>query len=219
MNAGRHPALVVRWEMVCFGRRALACGGQPTLMTTSPQLPEELVPSGEEAALRADFDAALGEVRDEVFTYLRHRLGDRETAADLTQEALLRMMKYRDAPGIEDHRALLFRIVHNLVLEHWRAQYRHHAAQHVALDDVAPLQLDQPSVEAIVDARQTVDHLLTQTIAGLPPKCRLAFMLSRFDELTYPQVAAKMGISVKMVEKHITRALVACRLAVGDRDF
>jgi hypothetical protein len=28
-----------------------------------------------------------------------------------------------------------------------------------------------------------------------------------------------MGISVKMVEKHITRALVACRLAVGDRDF
>jgi RNA polymerase sigma-70 factor (ECF subfamily) len=44
-------------------------------------------------------------------------------------------------------------------------------------------------------------------------------MLSRFDGLTYPQVADKMGISVKMVEKHITRALVACRLAVGDRDF
>jgi RNA polymerase sigma-70 factor (ECF subfamily) len=188
-------------------------------MTMSPYLPEELVPPGEEVELRADFNATLGEVRDEVFTYLRHRLGDRETAADLTQEALLRMLKYRDAPGIEDRRAMLFRIVHNLVLEHRRAQYRHHAAQHVPLDDVAPLRKDQPAVETIVDARQTLDRLLTKTIAELPPKCRLAFMLSRFDGLTYPQVADKMGISVKMVEKHITRALVACRLAVGDRDF
>jgi RNA polymerase sigma-70 factor (ECF subfamily) len=74
-------------------------------------------------------------------------------------------------------------------------------------------------VEAIADTHQAIDRLFTEAIAKLPPKCRLAFMLSRFDGLTYPQVAAKMGISVKMVEKHITRALIACRLAVGDRNF
>lgn len=188
-------------------------------MNMPSHLPEDLVPQGEEAEFRADFYATLGEVRDEVFAYLRRRLGDSETAADLTQEALLRMMKYRDAPEIEDRRAMLFRIVHNLVLEHRRAQYRHHAARHVPLDEVAPLQMDQPSLEAIADAHQAIDRLFTEAIAKLPPKCRLAFMLSRFDGLTYPQVAARMGISVKMVEKHITRALIACRLAVGDRDF
>jgi len=37
--------------------------------------------------------------------------------------------------------------------------------------------------------------------------------------MSYPQIADQMGISVKMVEKHITKALVACRAAVGDRDF
>lgn len=41
-------------------------------------------------------------------------------------------------------------------------------------------------------------------------------MLNRIDGLTYPEVAAVMGISVKMVEKHISRALAASRAAVGE---
>lgn len=188
-------------------------------MIVPPLESEERVPRDEEAEFRVGFDASLAEVRDELLAYLRRRLGDRESAADLTQEALLRMLKYRDAPEIEDRRAMLFRIAHNLVLEYRRARYRHHVAQHVSLDDAGPLRMSQSQVEAIADAQQTLDRLLTHTIAELPPKCRLAFMLNRFDELTYPQVAARMHISVKMVEKHITRALAACRLAVGDRDF
>lgn len=180
---------------------------------------EEPTPPGEGDGLRADFDASLIEIRGELLAYMRLRLGDREVAADLTQEALLRMLKYRDRAEIENRRAMLFRIAHNLVLEYRRAQYRHHAARHVSLDDAVPLRMDQPPMESMLDTRRALDQLLNRTLAELPPKCRLAFMLSRFDGLTYPQVAAKMGISVKMVEKHITRALVACRLAVGDRDF
>ena len=49
----------------------------------------------------------------------------------------------------------------------------------------------------------------------MSPKCRKAFVLHRADGLTYPEIAAAMGISVKMVEKHISRALAECRVAVG----
>ncbi|MEL1263045.1 RNA polymerase sigma factor [Pseudoxanthomonas putridarboris] len=168
---------------------------------------------------RDAFDAALALHRNEVMQYLRKRLGDQDAAADLTQEALSRMMKYRDSGRIDDHRLMLFRIANNLLLEHHRTRQRHRADSHYSLEDTGPLRAPDPPVEVTIDARQAIDTLLKRTITQLPPKCRLAFMLSRFDGMSYPQIAEEMGISVKMVEKHITKALLACRAAVGDRDF
>lgn len=189
-------------------------------VSSPPQLDPSERWTGVGAPNRRDaFDAALGEHRDELLHYLRKRLGDRELASDLAQETLSRMMKYRDADDIEDYRQMLFRIANNLISEHHRTRQRHHAGDHHSIDDTGPLRSADPPVEAIVDARQAIDILLKRTIGDLPPKCRLAFMLSRFDGLSYPQIAERMGVSVKMVEKHITKALLACRAAVGDRDF
>lgn len=173
----------------------------------------------EKAQRRAEFDAEVMPYRDELFRYMRRRTGDPDTAADLTQETFSRMMVYRDAAHIADRWLLMYRIANNLVLEYQRAGYRHRASRHVSLDDVEPLSANDPPVEEIVDARIAVELLFKHTIAELPPKCRQAFRLSRVEGLTYPQVAARMGISVKMVEKHITRALQSCRAAVGERDF
>lgn len=186
---------------------------------TLPPPGSDLLPLEEEPPLRAAFDATLVELRDDLLAYLHRQFHDSETAADLAQESLLRMMKYREAPQISDRRAMLFHIAHNLVLEHRRTLGRRHASQHVSLDDVAPLRSVQPSVETIVDARLAIERVIKRAIAKLPPNCALAFALNRVDGLSYPQIAKEMGISVKMVEKHISRALLACRAEVGDREF
>ena len=187
-----------------------------------PSPPTDSIPSsmpGGRGLPRDLFDAAVAIHRGELLQYLHKRLGDREVAADLAQETLSRMMKYRDADNIEDYRLMQFRVANNLILEYHRTRKRHHARNHYSLEDTGPLRSPEPPVEAIIDARQAIDTLLKHTITQLPPKCRLAFMLSRFDGLSYQQIADRMGISVKMVEKHITKALLACRAAVGDRDF
>ncbi|MCD9008078.1 RNA polymerase sigma factor [Luteimonas sp. XNQY3] len=109
----------------------------------------------------------------------------------------------------------MYRIAWNLLREHWRTQRRYHAFSHVPLDLIEPLLGDAASVEDIVDARRALHRLSSQTLDALPSKCRKAFVLHRVDGLTYPEIAAAMGISVKMVEKHIGRALARCRAALG----
>ncbi|MBB5674292.1 RNA polymerase sigma factor [Xanthomonas sp. WHRI 6108] len=168
----------------------------------------------EPAAGRARFDQAIGLLHADLLAYMRRRLRDPDTANDLTQETLLRLLAYRDAPDIGDYALLMYRIAHNVVLEHWRTRHRRHANAHVALDLIAQLAADGAHVDQIADARRILQHLHTHTLPALPPRCRQAFILNRIDGLTYPQVAAAMDISIKMAEKHISRALAACRNAL-----
>ncbi len=52
---------------------------------------------------------------------------------------------------------------------------------------------------------------ITDAINSLPPKCRAIFQLSRFEELTYKEIAAKLDISVKTVENQMGKALKVLR--------
>ncbi len=52
---------------------------------------------------------------------------------------------------------------------------------------------------------------ITKAINALPPKCRTIFQLSRFEDLTYKEIAKKLGISVKTVENQMGKALRVLR--------
>jgi RNA polymerase sigma-70 factor (ECF subfamily) len=69
------------------------------------------------------------------------------------------------------------------------------------LPSVAPEQEDALEVEDLHrQYRDAVQHLT--------PRTREVFILHRVDELTYTEIAARLGISVSTVEYHIMRALV-----------
>ena len=58
--------------------------------------------------------------------------------------------------------------------------------------------------------------LYANTLASLPPPCAAAFVAVREDELSYAAAAKKLGISVKMVAKHISHAHSVFRLALRE---
>ena len=63
-----------------------------------------------------------------------------------------------------------------------------------------------------MNARELMEHseleqLVDAAIDSLPEKCRLVFVLSRFEELTYNEIADQLGISPKTVENQISKAL------------
>lgn len=63
-------------------------------------------------------------------------------------------------------------------------------------------------------AKETEEEIY-QLISSLPSQCKEAFMLSRFEQLSYKAIAHRMGISVNTVEKHVAKALKILRDKLG----
>ncbi|KQP37900.1 sigma-70 family RNA polymerase sigma factor [Pseudorhodoferax sp. Leaf274] len=149
----------------------------------------------------------------ELLNFLARQVRDRDAAADLAQESYVRVLAVQHAgQAIVDMRALLYRTAHNLLVDrHRRAAVRRH-------DDLDALaEHEQPHAPAHLQpeealAAMQVVRAYVATIEALPPRCREAFVLHVFDGLSHAQVGQHMGISASMVEKHIVRAMVACKL-------
>ncbi|HMN43709.1 MAG TPA: sigma-70 family RNA polymerase sigma factor [Povalibacter sp.] len=150
---------------------------------------------------------------DSLIRFLRQRLRVKEDAADVAQEAYIRMMQYEGSREIQSPSSMLFRIAINVANDLGRAEQARRVSDQTPIDGLE-LASGQPAVEREIAAEQDLDRLY-DAIEHLPPKCRHVFLLSRVHEMTYPQIAAHCGISVKMVEKHISHALAICMKKVG----
>ena len=143
---------------------------------------------------------------------LRKRLSNREDAADLAQDTFLRLLR---APVPQDQirepRRYLATIAKGLVTD----LFRRRALERAYLDYLAGLpQALAPSAEDQWALQQTlleVDRMLQ----GLPPKVRAAFVLAQFEELSYPEIAQRLGISLRTVSNYLARALEHCCLAMA----
>ncbi|WP_306607812.1 RNA polymerase sigma factor [Azonexus sp.] len=149
---------------------------------------------------------------DELSRFLTRHVGCRELAADLTHELFLRLLsKETTSTGIRHQRGFLFRCARNLATEaatssRWRRSTVDETA--TAIEECHGTQ----NPERQTEDKQALDRLLT-VVLELPPRCRDAFILHKFEGMTYGEVAEHMGISVGAVEKHMARALQACRAA------
>jgi len=150
----------------------------------------------------------------ELCSFLALRLNCRETARELAHESFIRVMGQGSDAVIANPRALLYRIAGNLAIDHYRAS-KAHAGFHVELDDCAELPCGKPGPEQIIAARQMMERL-RRAIEALPPQCRRIFMRHKFDGIPHAEIALEYGITKNAVEKHLIRALVNLRGAMGE---
>lgn len=151
---------------------------------------------------------------EDLLRFCSRSVKDTDAARDVVQEAYARFLAAQREGGasVLQPGAMLRQIAkHLLVDRHRRAVVR----AHDNLDDLhewehpaAPRHL-QPD-EAL--ASMQVIRAYVATIEALPPRCREAFVLHVFEDLPHAQIAQQMGISYSMVEKHIVRGMVACKL-------
>ena len=160
------------------------------------------------------FDAAFRAHHGTLVHFLRRRVGTDDEARDIAQEAYLRLLRYRENQNLGSLKALVFRIAANVLGMRARTARAHHQADHRPLEEHLDLAINEISAEQRLYGEQQLDRLM-EVIERLPMKCQQVFILSRFHDMGYAQIADRCGISIKMVEKHISNALQICRTEVG----
>ena len=61
-----------------------------------------------------------------------------------------------------------------------------------------------------------LDEMINISINSLPPQCRTVFMLSRFENYSYAEIAKELNLSVKTIENHMGKALRIMRMQLAD---
>lgn len=158
-------------------------------------------------------DAFFRAERADLVSFLRRRTATEEDAQDAAQESMARLLRYSGSEPPVVWKSLLYRIATNVALDQGRRAQRHHTAQHVSLEDEEPVSPAPAHEDAL--AREQMLARVRTAILGLPPKCRQVYLLS-LEGWKQTQIATHCGISVKMVEKHVTKALAAIRRQAGE---
>lgn len=144
----------------------------------------------------------------ELVGYFSKSLGDSEHAKDIVQETYLRISAMGErSNAILEPRAFLYQTAKRIIIDEWRKNKEYTT---VALNEAEQMShsYEEPLEHLLSSSRMKILH---HTINSLPPRCQEAFRLHKFEGYSHKEIAIKMGISKNAVEKHIIKALLACK--------
>jgi RNA polymerase sigma-70 factor (ECF subfamily) len=128
-----------------------------------------------------------------------------EEAADLVQEAYLKLLQMENWAAIRDPRSYTVTMIRNLVLQRVRRD------QVVAITDIpgpglAEVRDEAPGVFETVAAREALLDLLAD-VERLPPVCRRVIRMRKFEERSPREIALALDIRISTVETHLARGM------------
>lgn len=151
---------------------------------------------------------------DELVEHIRRRFGERGFAREVVHDVCVQLLEKREKEGVRTPLALLRKIAHDNAMSRYRGE-RRRQAWIVAVPELPEVEANTASPERQLDAGKTLERLV-QAIEGLPPRCQMVFVMHKIHELPQAEVAERLGISLKTVEKHLRLGMAACRDYLGD---
>lgn len=162
---------------------------------------------------RADFETLFKTHYSLLCSYANGFLKDVDASEEVVQEVMFRIWTGRESLIIETSmQSYLFRAVRNgcmNVIKHQGIRDNYRAFREKERIEFQRSQEDEMIVTEL-------EQKIREAIDKLPSERRKVFILSRYDGLTYGQIAEKLDISVKTVENQMGKALKSLRVELSD---
>ena len=149
-----------------------------------------------------------------LYNYSLQFTRDQNQSRDLVHEVFLKIWESRNTLDNFAVEALMFKMTRNLCLNHIK-HIRIVQNKHTDLRETSKWEelyrIEFMKDEPIMLIEEELKNLIVNIIKDLPEKCKEVFQMSRIQGLQNKEIAIKLGISVKAVEKHIHKALTEFR--------
>lgn len=141
----------------------------------------------------------------QVRNFLYYKTSQPDLSEDVAQDAFVKLWETREKIDKSSLKAYVFTIANNLMInklkrEQLKFKFLNYSEQRN--DNVTP--------EYLIEM-QEFDQKLQAVLAKIPEGAREVFLMNRIDGLKYREIAEMLGLSMKAVEKRMSRALSILR--------
>lgn len=158
---------------------------------------------------REEFKLIYDQYFDAIRRYLYYRSGNAELSSDIAQEAFVKVWEKQFEYQEKGTKSLLYKIAIDLLISHFRREK-------VSSDYMQEFKFQYDESDQVDELEfKELKELYEKALLELPEKQRDVFLMSRVEALTYKDIAERLDISVKAVEKRISSALAKLKLKMN----
>ncbi|TBU97775.1 sigma-70 family RNA polymerase sigma factor [Stutzerimonas kirkiae] len=138
--------------------------------------------------------------------WFQRRLGSPQQAADLSQDAFLRLLEKTDFANHPTPLSFLRLVARGLLIDFYRRSalersYLHYLAQQ-------PQDLQPDPQQRVADLQQL--RLIDSQLDGLPTRVKRAFLLHRLAGMSQARIAEELGLSPARIQQYLAKATLHC---------
>ena len=135
----------------------------------------------------------------ELVNFATSRLGNREEAEDLVQDAFIKMMTFEGMINEMTVKSFAFTITVNKIKDHLRRRiFRHQMEESKKYE----MELQHSNVERVAEYHDTL-RLVNKSMEKLSPTCAKVYRMSLFDDMTAGDIAEELQVSKRTIESQL----------------
>jgi len=162
-----------------------------------------------EELTQAEFQLIFNEWYKPVRNFIYYKCGDADLAEDITQDTFVKLWETRQRIDKTTVKAYLYKIAQNTAINHLKRQQLLFKFRKKQTND-----RDYDTPEKLAEMNE-YEEKLQNVIALLPDGGREVFLMNRIEDLTYAEIAERLGLSVKAIEKRMSKVLKIFRDQLG----